>query len=85
MRGAGEMFVVLSWRLFDSLNSPETSSFPPAPLNRSGFLGSAFLLDIQAHSLLFKDMIPKDALVMQDRTLLGRIKVLAPKLIQEIC
>lgn len=85
MRGAGEMSVVLSWRLFDSLNSPETSSFPPAPLNRSAFLGSVFLLDIQAHSLLFKDMIPKDALVMQDRTLLGRITVLAPKLIQESC
>lgn len=79
------MSVVLSWRLFDSLNSPETSSFPPAPLNRSAFLGSVFLLDIQAHSLLFKDMIPKDALVMQDRTLLGRITVLAPKLIQESC
>ena len=80
MRGAGERSVVLLWRLFDSLNSPETSSFPPAPLNRSAFLGPVFLLDIPDHSLLFKDMIPKDALVMQDRALLGRITVLAPKL-----
>lgn len=47
-REAGEMPVVLSWRLSDFPNSPETSPFPAAPLNRSAFLGLVFLCEIQS-------------------------------------
>ena len=85
LREAGKMTVVLSRRLFDFFNSPETSPFPPAPLNRSAFLDSVFLLDFQAHCLLFKDTVPKDVVMMQDKVTLRRITVLAPKLTQGSC
>ena len=80
------MNMVLSWRLFDFLNSPETSPFPPAPLNRSAFLSSVFFLDFQAHSLLFKDTVPRGVVMMiQGRVALRRITVLVPRLTQGSC
>lgn len=84
-RETGEMSVILSWRLFDFLNSSETSPFPPAVLNRSAFLGLVILLDFQAHSLLFKDTAPKDVVMMQGKVALRRITVLASKLPQGSC
>lgn len=85
LREAGKLTVVLSWRHSDFFNSPETSPFPPAPLNRSAFLDSVFLLDFQAPSLLFKDTVPKDVVMMQDKVTLRRITVVASKLTQGSC
>lgn len=78
--GAGEMSVVLSWRLFDSLNPPGTFLFPPVPLNRLVSLGSMSLFGFQAHRLPFKDMVSKDVVVMQDKVPHGRMTILALKL-----
>lgn len=59
-RAAGEMSVVVD---VYSHNPLENFLFPLAPLNRSSYLGSTFLLDFQAHSLPSKDTVSKETSV----------------------
>lgn len=87
LREAGKMTVVLSQRLFDFLNSPETSPFPPVPLNRSAFLNSSLPSWFPgSQPTVQRCSPPRMSLMMQDKKVtLRRITVLAPKLTQGGC